>query len=82
MRTTMIIDDQLLKRAKQAAAGRGITLSALVEEALRAALARDPRERAPTFEMVTFGRAGRKHRHEPADFARALEADDAESIGR
>jgi hypothetical protein len=78
----MIIDDRLLRRAKQVAAGRGITLSALVEEALRTALARDQRERAPSFEMVTFGRAGRKERHEPADFSSALAADDAESIGR
>jgi hypothetical protein len=77
----MIIDDRLLKRAKQAAAGRGITLSALVEEALRTALARDQRERAPSFEMVTFGRTGRKQHHEPADFSSALETDDAESLG-
>ena len=35
MKTTLVIDDQLMRRLKQEAARRGTTLSALVEGALR-----------------------------------------------
>jgi hypothetical protein len=42
MRTTLRIDDDLLRRAKAAAAVRGTTLTALVEDALRVALAQRP----------------------------------------
>lgn len=40
MRTTINLDDELLKRAKSAAAGSGKTLTSLVEDALRESLAR------------------------------------------
>lgn len=42
MKTTLEIDDRLLKRAKRHAASHGTTLRALVEEALRARLAPRP----------------------------------------
>lgn len=40
MRTTIRIDDQLLREARQAAASSGRTLSELIEGALRETLAR------------------------------------------
>lgn len=40
MRTTISIDDQLLAKAKEAAARSGRTLNAVVEDALREAFAR------------------------------------------
>ena len=40
MRTTIRLDDQLLKEAKATAAASGRTLTELVEDALREALAR------------------------------------------
>ena len=40
MRTTVTIDDQLLVEVKTVAAQSGRTLSAVIEDALRAALAR------------------------------------------
>jgi Arc/MetJ family transcription regulator len=55
VRTTIKIDDQLLAEAKARAAASGRTLSALVEDALREALARRPsmgrdrRRQLPTF---------------------------------
>lgn len=56
MRTTVRLDDALLKRAKRYAGERDTTLTALFEEALREKLARSeaselPRERPelPTF---------------------------------
>ena len=55
MRTTIKIDDQLLSEAKARAAASGRTLNAVVEDALREALARRPskgrdrRRQLPTF---------------------------------
>ncbi|MDQ3710158.1 MAG: type II toxin-antitoxin system VapB family antitoxin [Actinomycetota bacterium] len=43
MKTTLNLDDELLRRAKRRAAARGTTLTALVEEGLRAALVEPPR---------------------------------------
>jgi hypothetical protein len=42
MRTTIRLDDDLLGEAKQLAARRGTTFTALVEDALRELLARPP----------------------------------------
>ncbi len=42
MRTTIRLDDRLLRLAKQRAAERGKTLNAVIEEALRASLAARP----------------------------------------
>ena len=80
MRTTLVIDDILLKRAKEAAAKAGCTVSELVSQALGEALATRTASNPP-FEMITYG--GSSHsRHEPADFAAALEADDLASAMR
>jgi hypothetical protein len=38
MKTTLDIDDRLLRKAKRVAAARGLTLKSLVEEALRGQL--------------------------------------------
>ena len=75
MRTTLIIDDMLLRAAKKRAAEKGRTLSALVAEALRDSLRSVAPPPARPFRMLTFG-GGRRVHHEPADFARALEDDD------
>jgi hypothetical protein len=40
MRTTVNVDDQLLKQAKAQAAACGVTLGQLIEDALRASLIR------------------------------------------
>lgn len=40
MRTTVRLDDDLLREAKKLAASRGITLTAVLDEALRSLLAR------------------------------------------
>lgn len=53
MRTTIRLDDQLLRDAKAHAARTGRTLTAVIEDALRAALSRrtqaDERPELPTF---------------------------------
>lgn len=72
MRTTLILDDALVRRAKRQAVERDLTLSEIVNEALRDALRELPVAAAP-FSMVTFGRPETRVRHEPADFAAATE---------
>jgi phosphatidylserine/phosphatidylglycerophosphate/cardiolipin synthase-like enzyme len=42
MKTTLNIDDALLREAKKAAADRGVTLTTLVQDAIRSALTRRP----------------------------------------
>ena len=43
MRTTLDLNDQLVRRAKKAAAERGTTLTAMIEDALREKLTRPSR---------------------------------------
>ncbi len=81
MRTTLVLDDQLFKKARQRAAAQSMTLSDLVSQALRDMLAHRP-DKTPPFRMVTFGDGAPPSHHEPADFADALEADDRRSVGR
>jgi len=50
MRTTLDIHDELLLEARRRAAERGTTLTAFIEEALAAALARAESER-PAFKL-------------------------------
>ena len=58
MRTTIRIDDRLLAAAKAQAAKSGRTLTALIEDALRADLARrdQPRRSAPELPVSRGGR--------------------------
>lgn len=60
MRTTVRLDDELLKETKRFAAETNRTLTAVIEEALRERLARreGPRERKP-FEPKVFKGQGK-----------------------
>jgi Arc/MetJ family transcription regulator len=78
-RTTLILDDALFRRAKRRAVERALTLSHVVNAALRAAL-REPAVAAAPFSMVTFGRPERRVGHEPADFAAAAEDQDLDGL--
>lgn len=79
MRTTLVIDDALLRQAKRRAAERDQTVSEIVNEALRDAFDR-PVPEAPPFSMATYGQPGPGVRHEPSDFASALEAEDRDGL--
>lgn len=59
MRTTVRLDDDLLAQAKQLAAKRGTTLTAVIEDALREVLARrrSPEAGEPV-ELPTYGSGG------------------------
>jgi hypothetical protein len=54
MRTTIRLDDDLLRRAKREALERGTTLTAVIEDALRRALAPAGAGRREPFRMPTF----------------------------
>lgn len=58
MRTTLDLQDQLLIRAKQRAAETHRTLTAVVEDALRMALAPPKKEKAKPFKVITYGGGG------------------------
>jgi hypothetical protein len=59
MRTTVRLDDQLLTEAKEHAAKTGRTLTALLEDALRALLALENRpKRSRSLRLPTYGEGG------------------------
>ncbi len=57
MKTTLVIDDQVMTRLKAEAARQGTTISELVEAALRAFLRR-PRRKPEAPELPTFDSGG------------------------
>jgi hypothetical protein len=79
MRTTLVLQDYLVREAKKRAAERNLTVSDVVNEALRAALM-DPPEKAQPYVAITFGQPDGKARHEPADFYASLEEEDRERL--
>lgn len=58
MRTTVNLDEQLLGQAKELALRSGRSLGDVIDDALRAALARRPPGRRPSVELPTFGGSG------------------------
>lgn len=59
MRTTIRLDDNVLADAKRLAAERGTTLTAVIEEALREALARGRGDDASPRPEIPVSRGGR-----------------------
>ena len=59
MRTTVRLDDALLKEAKVRAAEQGITLTQLIDESLRERLTARPRRMSvEPFQLPTYGKGG------------------------
>jgi hypothetical protein len=58
MRTTLRLEDDLLRRTKQFAARRGTTLTAVIREALQAYLARSDETPAGPVELPVSGQGG------------------------
>jgi hypothetical protein len=79
MRTTLIIDDDLLRQAKLRAAEWKVTVSDVVNNALRECLGRPVRTAAP-FSLVTYGHSSKRVHHEPAEFDAALDQEDRERL--
>ena len=81
MRTTLIIDDELLRQAKLRAAQWSRTVSDVINDALRESLGQ-PAGKAAPFALITYGSPSRRTHHEPADFVAALDAEDQEQLRR
>jgi len=77
MRTTLLIDDELVVSAKKLAAERGCSLSAVVGEALRTLFEKGERSapRSPFRIPVYEGESGRRADTSPGDF-RSLAEDE------
>jgi hypothetical protein len=58
MRTTVRVDDELLREAKQLAARTGRTLTAVIEDALRETFSRQHGPAERTVELPTFRGGG------------------------
>lgn len=74
MRTTISLDDELLRHAKREAVDRGTTLSGVIADALRADLERRlrPEPAGTPFSMITFFGEGGTHPDVDLDDASAL----------
>ena len=79
MRTTLIIDDDLLRQAKLRAAEWKLTVSDVVNNALRECLGRPVCPVAP-FSLVTYGRSSKRAHHEPGEFDAALDQEDLDRL--
>lgn len=55
MKTTLNLDDRLLRSAKKAAAERGVTLTSVIEDALRTSLPQPPARERYKFEWKAEG---------------------------
>ena len=84
MRTTISIDEGVLDDLKRRAAQRGTTVSHLIEDSVRLALAKPPEPpSAPEeFDLVTYGRGGRFTQLDVNRTSALLERDDLERYGR
>lgn len=58
MKTTLNLNDELLRRAKERAARRGSTLTAVIEDALRSSLSTSPRREGFRLRLPTVAGAG------------------------
>jgi hypothetical protein len=83
MRTTITIDDAVLDDLKRRASQRGTTVSRLIEDSVRLALAKPPEAPAApeAFELVTYGRGGRFTYLDVDRTSALLERDDRERYG-
>jgi hypothetical protein len=79
MRTTITLDDRLLRAAKRYAADRGTTVSAVIDEALRAKLAAPAPRSVRPFRLVTFRGRGPREGIDLDRTSELLERDDVEA---
>lgn len=79
MRTTISLDEQLLRAAKRLAAQRGTTLSTVIADALRAQLATRRERDVRPFKLITFRGDGPR---EGIDLDRSSSVQELEDIER
>ena len=81
MRTTLVLDDALVREAKHRAVDLNLTLGEFVNRALRDALRGTPDGDDAPFSMPTFGAPGAAVRHEPGDLHAVLDDEDGSPFG-
>lgn len=79
MRTTVDIEESLLRRARKRADAANTTLSQIVKDALRAYLSAPARRSDQPFELVVRGTLGSPC-PTPAEMARVLEDEDVTTL--
>jgi hypothetical protein len=83
MRTTLVLDDEILKRARHRAIDLGVTLSELVNRSLERVLDEEEAQKElEPFQMVTFDGGADEVGHTPEDFKRIMEDEDIEYVKR
>jgi hypothetical protein len=84
MRTTVTLDASLLDDLKRRAAERGTTVSRLIEDSVRLAMAegRAAEPEGDPFELVTWGAGGNFTGFDADRTSALLERDDLERFGR
>jgi hypothetical protein len=83
MRTTITLEDRLFAQLKKRATESGLSVSRLVEQAVRLFMRTPPPvSRGDRFELVTFGRGGGFSRQNIDKTSGLLEADDIARFGR
>jgi hypothetical protein len=81
MRTTLVLDDDVFRRAKTRSAELGSTLSEFVEQALRDVLASKPPEKPRPFVFRTCGDPNGVEDVSPARIKQLADDDDAFRYG-
>lgn len=77
MRTTITLDDKLLEQLKERATASGMTVSRLIEQAVRLFIQpTHAPEQQNRFELVTFGRGGHFSQRNIDKTSRLIEDDD------
>lgn len=82
VRTSIILDDELGKNLRAAAQRKGMSLSAFLADAGRAALRATPQSRQPPFELITFGEGGVQEGVDLDQTSDLLAAEDAAKYGQ
>ena len=82
MQTTLTIDEELLAQAKKEAARSGRTLDAVVEDALREALARESQSARASGELPVATTARLRPDVSPEDIKKILDREDVEHFLR
>ena len=78
MRTTLYLDDRLVRQVRHEAAARGVSVSAFIAVTLDDALKRRDRSEPPPFKLLTV-RGVRPRRGVDLDRPRALDAQEDEA---
>lgn len=79
MRTTISLDDRLLRAAKRLAGQRGVTLSEVIADALRSQLAAKPAAGDRPFKLIVFKGDGP---HDGIDLDRTSALDELDDVPR